>query len=90
MTAKVDVDKEMTLSSLSSNIESVFQSVTQKHQPAIVRQGDESMVLISFSDYVGMFNDDTDYLMSNPDTKARLLQSMKNVEEEKNLTKLEI
>ena len=70
------------------NFKSVMQKVCDDCDPiTITRQGGEAVIMISESEFNAM--NETTHLMRSPRNSKRLLNSIKNAEENKNLTEFD-
>lgn len=78
-------EKIMQVTSISNfrkDIKKYVDDVDKNHEPLIVTRSDNvSVVVISLADYNSM--DTTDYLLSTPTNKSRIIKSYKNVTEGK-------
>ena len=65
----------MTYSDMRARLKEVMDRVSQDHSPVLItRQGGESCVIMSLSDYQSL--DETAYLLSSPENARRLRESI--------------
>jgi len=69
--------KVVNFTEARNNLKSIFDSVYNDHEEIIVnRKNGENVVVISLDAYNALI--ETNYLLSNPNNKKRLLSSLKN------------
>jgi antitoxin YefM len=72
----------VSLTEARTNLKAVFDSVYIDHEEVIIhRKGRENVVMISMDEYNSM--KETNYLLSSPKNKERLLSSLKHAREGK-------
>ena len=72
----------ISLTEARNNLKAVFDSVYLDHEEVVIhRKGRENVVVISMDEYNAMR--ETNYLLSNPKNKERLLSSLKHAREGK-------
>lgn len=72
----------VSLTEARNNLKAVFDSVYLDHEEVVIhRKGRENVVIISMDEYNAM--KETNYLLSNPKNKERLLVSLKHAREGK-------
>jgi antitoxin YefM len=76
----------VSLTEARNNLKAVFDSVYLDHEEVIIhRKGRESIVMISIDEYNSL--KETNYLLSSPKNKERLLSSLKNARDGKTFEK---
>jgi len=76
----------VSLTEARNNLKSVFDSVYLDHEEVVIhRKGRENVVVISMDEYNSM--KETNYLLSSPKNKERLLSSLKHAKEGKTFEK---
>jgi len=72
----------ISLTEARNNLKAVFDSVYLDHEEVVIhRKGRENVVVISLDEYNAMR--ETNYLLSSPKNKERLLSSLKHAREGK-------
>ena len=72
----------ISLTEARNNLKAVFDSVYLDHEEVVIhRKGRENVVVISMDEYNAMR--ETNYLLSSPKNKERLLSSLKHAREGK-------
>ena len=72
----------ISLTEARNNLKDVFDSVYINHEEIVIhRKGRENVVVISMDEYNSM--KETNYLLSSPKNKERLLSSLKHAREGK-------
>jgi len=72
----------ISLTEARNNLKDVFDSVYINHEEVVIhRKGRENVVVISMDEYNSM--KETNYLLSSPKNKERLLSSLKHAREGK-------
>jgi len=70
----------ISMTEARNNLKAVFDIVYRDHEEVIIhRKGRENVVMISMDEYNSM--KETNYLLSSPKNKERLLSSLKNARE---------
>ena len=70
----------ISLTEARNNLKAVFDSVYLDHEEVVIhRKGRENIVVISMDEYNAMR--ETNYLLSSPKNKERLLSSLKHARE---------
>jgi len=76
----------ISLTEARNNLKSVFDSVYLDHEEVVIhRKGRENVVVISMDEYNSM--KETNYLLSSPKNKERLLSSLQHAKEGKTFEK---
>ena len=71
------------------NFRDTMEMVCSNHEPVIItRQNERPVVMMSLEDYNAI--EETFYLLRNPKNAARLLQSVENIKNNKNLQEREL
>jgi antitoxin YefM len=71
------------------NFRATMEMVCSNHEPVIItRQNERPVVMMSLEDYNAI--EETFYLLRNPENAARLLQSVENINNNKNMQEREL
>lgn len=79
----------LNYSEARQNFRGTMEMVCDSHEPVIItRQNERPVVMMSLEDYNAI--EETFYLLRSPNNAARLMQSIENINNNKNLSEREL